>query len=88
MATASTNPGLSVSQILAKIASATDTLPEPTRTEVKKAEDWLESAIKAEADAAIVALANKVPIAGGVIGEAIEAGFNKVLDSGLVQITS
>lgn len=71
---------------LAAIKAMIDQQPEPARTYLHNALGDVELAVRQDVDAAIVAYAKKIPLAGGLVGEAVEAAVNRVLDGVLVDV--
>lgn len=85
-ATPAPAPALTLESALAAFKSLIDSQPEPGRTYLHNALGDLQLAMRQDIDAAIVAYANKIPVVGGMVGQAVEAAINKVLDAGLIDI--
>jgi len=77
---------ITLESALANMKAMVDALPEPAKTDFTDGLRYIELFAEQEVDAAITAYAHRIPLAGGLIGNAVQRALNQALESGLVAV--
>lgn len=85
-ATPAAAPAITLDSALASMKALIASQPEPARTELTNGLRYIELFAEQEIDAAITTYARRIPLAGGLIANAVERAFNAALEAGLVAV--